>query len=354
MKLAPPAVVWRVACAGTIAAFTFATTAPCRADGGAGQLASAPVAGAAAAKDKARQRYREGAAAFERGRYKDAIDLFLEADRLVPSAALSFNIARAYEKLGDDAATLRWYRDYLRRAGEPKDAAEVRVVVERLEERLRAKGVQQVTILSEPHGATVTIGEDPVGVTPWTGELVPGAHEVTLTLRGYDDARRTVELSPDDALDVHMRLVQRAEPTPAPAPAARHAASDEPERVFLVKTVASPEPSQSGFNWNTAGWISVGVGVAALGGATVFEILRRRAEDDARKETTQTRYVEAVDTMESRRTTARVLAGVGGGFVVTGAAILAIDAGLFSGKNRTEVSVLCLQDRCGAAAFGAF
>jgi tetratricopeptide (TPR) repeat protein len=60
-------------------------------------------------------RYERGAAAYSAGRFKDAIDLFLQADALASSAALSFNIARAYEKIGDDAASLQWYRDFRRR-----------------------------------------------------------------------------------------------------------------------------------------------------------------------------------------------------------------------------------------------
>jgi len=52
---------------------------------------------------EAKSKYQEGAAAYSAGRFKDAVDLFLSADRLAPSAPLSFNIARAYEKLADDA-----------------------------------------------------------------------------------------------------------------------------------------------------------------------------------------------------------------------------------------------------------
>ena len=52
---------------------------------------------------QAKDKYQQGAAAYAASRYKDAVDLFLSADHLAPSAPLSFNIARAYEKLGDDS-----------------------------------------------------------------------------------------------------------------------------------------------------------------------------------------------------------------------------------------------------------
>src|SRR5260221_3821714 len=103
---------------------------------------------------EAHEKYHAGALAYSEGRYNDAIDLFLEADRLAPSAALSFDIARGYEKLKDSSGALRWYRDYLRRADHPSDEAEVQRIVRSLERRLLAKGVQQVTVSSSPRGAT--------------------------------------------------------------------------------------------------------------------------------------------------------------------------------------------------------
>src|SRR5689334_2986846 len=77
----------------------------------------------------AKARYEQGVEAYKKDRFKDAIDLFLEADHLAPSAPLSFNIARSYEKIGDDAGALRWYRDYLRREPNAKNAPDVQKLV---------------------------------------------------------------------------------------------------------------------------------------------------------------------------------------------------------------------------------
>jgi len=60
-------------------------------------------------RSDAKAKYLKGAEAYNAGHYKDAVDLFLAADHLAPSAPLSFNIARAFEKLGDDSGALRWY-----------------------------------------------------------------------------------------------------------------------------------------------------------------------------------------------------------------------------------------------------
>ena len=91
-------------------------------------------------RDLAKAKYEQGVEAYRAERYADAVRLFLEADATEPSAALSFNIARAYEKLADDAATLRWYRNYLRLNPEAPNAADVQQFVRTLSEALGQEG----------------------------------------------------------------------------------------------------------------------------------------------------------------------------------------------------------------------
>lgn len=301
-----------------------------------------------ARKKDAAQRYKKGAAAYKEGRYKDAIDLFLEADALAPSSALSFNIARAYEKIKDSANALRWYRDYLRREPEAEDKDQVSELIAGYEKTLQGKGVQQLTVLSEPLGATVAVDKRPVGVTPWTGELPPGTYVVSLSLKGYSDSRQTVELAADKARDVNFRLLpgQAAPPdapeqevtTPAPQP----------------ETQASPEadvpPEEPGVRPLT--YVVLGAGVATLGASGVFEFLRRSAESDAKKETTQIGYSDALDTMEQRQTISRVLAGVGGALVIGGGVLLTLD--LTRGSSQTAFGGACVGRNCWVTAQGTF
>jgi len=271
---------------------------------------------------EAKARYEAGVAAYSAGRYKDAVDLFLAADRLAPSAPLSFNIARAYEKLGDDSGALRFYRDYLRRTPDAQNARDVAELVKRFEDRLRAKGVQQLTVLSTPTGATVVLDGAPVGVTPAHLDLPPGQHHVALMLRGYADTAQDVELAPEHALDVSIDLTPSAEPADAAAaPAPALPAPNQPR--------APAEKSQGFGLWP---YVTLGAGALTLAGSLTFELLRRGAEQDAKDAPTQVAYKEHYDEMVGRRTTARVLLGVGGALVITGGVLLAIDlAGSSSG-----------------------
>ena len=115
----------------------------------------------------ARQHYLSGAQLYAQGKYSDAVDQFLAADRMAPSAALSYDIARAYEKLGETSLALRWYRDYLHRAGEPADAPKLRRVVDSLERVLRNKGVQQITVRSGPAPLRPSGAPEACGYAVW-------------------------------------------------------------------------------------------------------------------------------------------------------------------------------------------
>jgi tetratricopeptide (TPR) repeat protein len=299
----------------------------------------------------AKARYEQGAAAYAAGRFKDAVDLFLEADRLAPSAPLSFNIARAYEKLGDDSGALRWYRDYLRRAPDAANAKEVQATVSKLEDLLSKKGVQQITVMSTPAGATVVIDDRPVGVTPWTGDLFPGRHRVALRLRGYEDQTLEVDLAAHRSQDVSMTL--SAETTPAGGAAAAPASAAQPAPA-ATSSAAGGSSDAGGKKFGILPWITIGAGGAALGGALVFELLRRSSESDAEAEETQIGYQEKLDEMESRQTTARILAGVGGALVITGGVLLVLDLG--SSENEPQAA-LTLEPTPGgafASARGSF
>jgi tetratricopeptide (TPR) repeat protein len=295
----------------------------------------------------AKARYEQGAAAYSAGRFKDAVDLFLEADALAPSAPLSFNIARAYEKLGDDSGALRWYRDYLRRAPDAANAKDVQSTVDTLENRLAKKGVQQLTVMSTPAGATVSVDGRPVGVTPWTGDLLPGRHRVDLALRGYEDQALDVELAGHRSRDVSTTLVKSAAPAAAAAPVTATVAPPAPTPSDRPR-----EPESKGFGiWP---WVTLGAGGAALGGALVFELLRRGAESDAESDETQIGYQDKLDKMESHQTTARILAGVGGALVVTGGVLLAIELSSSPSKGSAALQLTPTPGGAFASATGSF
>jgi tetratricopeptide (TPR) repeat protein len=271
--------------------------------------------------DAARRHYDAGVAAYSAARFEEAVSEFLAADRLAPRAALSYNIARAYDKLGDVAKALRFYRDYLRRAPQASNAAETRTRMHELETALAAKGLQQVSVRSEPSGAELRIDERVVGTTPWAGELAPGTHRLTVNLEGYSELSRAFELPALESLDVELRLDAPAAPAPsAPVPSASETEAAGPPPRVAAKTPAAAPTARFG-PWP---WISLGAGAAALVGSLGFELSRRSAESDV-ENAAHRDYFDDYERMESRKNTARVLLGVGGALAVTGGVLLYLD-----------------------------
>lgn len=326
------------------------TSAPCFAS-----EATAPVAAAEAqsSRQQAEGHFARGIQEFRAKRYKDAIDAFLLANDLYPSAAISFNIARAYESLQYPAGALRFYRDYLRRDPSASDAAQIAKRVEELEDRLRQRGLQQVTILSSPPGATLSVDGRAVGITPWTGEVLPGNHGVELSLRGYQSRLGQFELSSHRAADVEYQLEPDARANagaPAPPPALEPPAQSA-ERTPSAAPGSAPsaprpqtQPQARSRFMTYLPWATLGAGTLALAGAGYFELASAGDEDQARNATTQRQALEAADSMHREQLTARILVGVGGALAATGGVLLWVHAA--SPDQPNELALSCGASSC--------
>lgn len=105
-----------------------------------------PFGGAASAQDaaavqRAQDLFARGLAAYDAGRLDEAARLLVEADRIVHTPELAFNVARVYERMGEAPDAIRFFERYLRE-GSPSEAeradVERRIAVLRdLERRMR-------------------------------------------------------------------------------------------------------------------------------------------------------------------------------------------------------------------------
>jgi tetratricopeptide (TPR) repeat protein len=259
---------------------------------------------------QAKRKFEEGVRAFGERRYADAVQAFREADGIQPSAALSFNIARAYERLEDVPAALRWYRDYLRRNPEAANRADVDKQVAGLARQLEARGVQQVSVLARPEGAQVLIDDRAEGVAPFTTEIPPGKHHVSVRAGGYRTQELDFSVEPGTPRDLSVVLEKLA--------------PDAPDAIATTPPPPSPKmppppaPAARKPPLGVVPWIVLGAGAATSLGALGFELARRSAESDA-EQSAQLDYPRHFEAMQSRQTTARVL-GVAGGVLLLGGA----------------------------------
>jgi tetratricopeptide (TPR) repeat protein len=287
-------------------------------------------------REQAKLEFKRGSDLFSAGEYQKAVTAFMAADRLAPSAALSFNIALAYEKLADTSGSLRWYRDYLRRSPRAPNAATVQARVNELANKLSRGGLQQLTVISTPGGATVMIDGRAVGVTPFTGDLALGQHRLQLDLPGYREPGREIALLANAPQDLNVAM--DATPTTNPSKPTNDAGPSALVRDGTRRFGIAP-------------WLVAGGGVVGLGSALGFELARRSAEDAAAHAPNQVEFKAQSDQMERHQTTARVLAGVSGTLLVTGTVMLLLN-------ERTpaapRMGLNCTFTGCTASATGSF
>ena len=237
------------------------------------------------AKERARLLYEKGVTAYREGRFFDAVDIFLETNRLYPDPKFSYNIGRAFEGMANQPSALRYYREYLRRLPDAPDAHEVEGHVHQLELALSQKGIQQLTVLSTPDGAVVRLDGQAVGVTPWTGETFAGKHRVVLEAASYQRFESVVELDPHRARDFAFDLVKAANvPVCDPLAPAKAPPREAKVSVFTMSTlgaglalfgtaviaqVASSSGS-SGISKTSAFFAGTGTGFSLVGGVMLY------------------------------------------------------------------------------------
>ena len=294
------------------------------------------------ARDRAKAHYEAGVAAYHDKHYSEAIDHLSCANQLLDSPAFAYNIAVTYEAMGDVATALRWYREHRRKAGAEANSDASNAKVAELEAKLQRRGVQQVSVLSKPEGAMLSIDDRALGLTPLTLELNPGHHSYRLTLAGHTHAEGSFELRVDRSLDVEAELRPVATPTSQPALTPIVSASSD----VRVSTPAEPAPSFAPWTW-----ISLGTGTLLLGGALGFEWRRAQLDADLGS-ASQADYQRRYDAMTTQQTTARLLAGLGAAALVSGGVLWIIDLNREPGSDVALGA--CAEDVWCVAGRGAF
>ena len=133
--------------------------------------------------DEAEHHFQRGAAAYQDGRFEDALEHFLASNRLVPNVNVLYNIARTYERLRRPADAHRYYVESLASEQNPATRQDIEQALERL-----ARSVAVIDVSSTPPGARIYLNRrdlGAVGVSPRPVAVEAGTYRVLLELDGY-------------------------------------------------------------------------------------------------------------------------------------------------------------------------
>ena len=157
------------------------------------------------AKERAKLAFRKGSQAFAKKQWAEALSSFEEAYQAYPLPLMMFNIASAYERLGDLQTAAERYEAFIATGKDDGDAASrLKVIKEQLatwaELRLR----------STPPGASVYVGQGRTrsrGKTPITLMLPPNqTQSLTLTYQGYLDKTLTPRFKANERRALKVQL----------------------------------------------------------------------------------------------------------------------------------------------------
>lgn len=165
----------------------------------------------------ARQHFMAGQDYYTQGRYQKAIEEFEEAYRLDPRPLLLFNIAQAYEKLGDLEKTVDYLKRFLEAEPDTDERTSLLNKIANLEARIAKTGIKVTCNVAE---ATVYVDGKEVGKTP-IAKVVPlssGAHKVQISKKGFKDFTMSVAISSGHSTPVEATLEEGQSGPPPIAP----------------------------------------------------------------------------------------------------------------------------------------
>jgi hypothetical protein len=267
-------------------------------------LASTSVARADDAAD-ARAEYAAGAAALQKGSYRDAAEHFEVAARLRPNATAIFAAAKAWQLAGELVKSADRYSAALESsalAGAEKLEANRKLAA--LEEK-----VGTVRFSGDP-SMEAQIDDGPAAHAMGARHATPGHH--TLLVRGNgQSAKQEITLTAGGSLPFDLKpsllaVEAPAAPTPAPAPAST---PGEPDVT----------PRSSGSATRTTGIVLSSIGLAAVGASIGLGVAALGAKDTFNKSRTQADYDSAIHLQTATNVgwvTAGVLGGLGATLIV--------------------------------------
>ena len=267
-------------------------------------VAPAPLPGETeAARFKAA--FEKGEAQYSAGDYGPAIYNFKLADSQRATPEVAYDLAKSFEKLGDAAFTLLYYRLYLRRAPEASDTLEIAEKVGQAIGKAEREGrgflevwvplAGAVTVRSST-GASWRFAESPAALT-----LPPGQYEIEAEL-GH-----TKKMSTE--VRVGRATMVNFEPVRAPMVALEGALTEG----LSVAGIERDQPAAQGKGLRVASYVVGGLGAAALIAGIVLGAASNGDAAQAReKSLTVSSARSAAASANSKGLAANVFFGAGG------------------------------------------
>lgn len=290
------------------------------------QAQAAPDSG-----DAARDHFRRGEAAYQKGSYDVAITEWEAAYAADPRPRIQYNLYQAYERLGQLTNASSALQRYLSTA-DPDDPSysDATARMSALQQRLQATGIR---LVGGVDGASINVSGQDWGRLPRPDKISvqPGNHRVVVSMEGYREFTANVVVPAGQVVDVSIQL----EPTSGSAPPPQNPGQLGPQPI-----TTPPPHTDDGGSDTTPFFIVAGVLGAGAIGSGVWAI-NRVSELSGCNDTDQ--FCTEEDTVKTQRNVAfgvTAVLGVG--------AIASLIYALAAGGDDDDSAALCRPDVTGA------
>jgi hypothetical protein len=301
-------------------------------------LLSLPCAAQQAISEEAKAYFRNGVELLEQNppNYQDAYHQFKRAYESSQSWKVLGNLGLCSLKLERDGEALEYYQRYLEQGGTEVDPEE-RSAIER--DLLLVKGnLVQLELTSDLPEVQLTDARQGTNAPPqlyaFNGPtalgLRAGTHTLIARAQGKE-LRWEVVLAPGQPVSHEFKFAEPAPvPTVVPPPQA-------------VKPPPAAEPPSSGSTLRTVGFVTVGVGGLAVVGGVVTAVLKKKNEDEAKKQCIGDVCAEAAeakfDKADKFAKMTNILFIGGGVLVATGVTLIVVGGSQSEKPSSAQLSI---------------
>jgi hypothetical protein len=248
--------------------------------------------------------FERGEAHFQAGDYGAAIASFREADRARVTPEVAYDLAKCFEKLGDEPYTTYYYRLYMRRAPAAPDTLEVAEKVGTTIARVETEGLGFLE-LEAPRANAVTLLGQRYPEPPIARFLPPGDYEVSAEFPN-GVKKMSVQIRTGKTTTISF------EPLSPPMVPLENALSAE----LVARGADSPGPGKL----RIGSYVVFGVGLAALASGIALGVSSSADATAAKNRNQSISQAQGLaDSANGKAVGANLLYGLGGAAVAGGA-----------------------------------
>lgn len=238
-------------------------------------FAALPARADSASEAKAAELFTDGVRLLEKGSYADACAKLGESQKLSPAGGTVLNLGYCNEKLGRTATAYALYRDALARAtaqGKSDRADRARQKMTELEPRLTRVRVTAPPEVLSLAGLRVDVDGTVLADVAQPEPVDPGDRVVTLAANGRRPIKKTVTAA-GEGRTISVAFEMPESDGAAPSPVAPPEASPSSPTPAAPAGPEAPPPAGPSSGRRTAGLVTMGAGVLALGFGAVAGVV---------------------------------------------------------------------------------